>query len=337
MNRNNDLTQSGLLMKLAGLGFTLLIALIGQGLSKLPGMNQMGPLASSILIAVLYRQTFGYPERLRPGIEIAAKKLLRFAIVLFGLKLQMDVLFQKGLLLLAYDIITIFFALIVTLFLARLFKADMSLSLLLAIGTGVCGAAAIAAVSPIIRAKEEDTAIGIGSIALIGTIFAVGYTLLRPLVALSDLQYGIWSGISLHEIAHVALAAAPAGQDALAVALLAKLGRVFLLIPLSFALLLFAKKQNKNAAHPPIEFPWFLAGFILTSFLASFVLGKYLFLPTYYMTAISDFTTLLLTMAMVGLGLKVSLRDLRTKALKPLLALIITSVLLSLLTFYIVF
>src|SRR5699024_8269394 len=143
--------------------------------------------------------------------------------------LNIDVVFQDGLGLLARDALVIIFAIGVTVWLAKILKADKMISLLLGVGTGVCGAAAIAAMAPIVKAKEEDTAIGVGIIALMGTVFAIGYTLLMPILPLTFLDYGIWSGISLHELAHVAIAAEPAGQGALAIALLAKLGRVFLL------------------------------------------------------------------------------------------------------------
>ncbi|MBJ3773795.1 putative sulfate exporter family transporter, partial [Klebsiella pneumoniae] len=81
------------------------------------------------------------------------------------------------------------------------------------VGTGICGAAAIAAIAPIVKAKEEDTAIGVGMIALVGTVFAIGYTMLAPVLSLTPVQYGTWSGMSLHELAHVAVAAAPAGNE----------------------------------------------------------------------------------------------------------------------------
>ena len=87
---------------------------------------------------------------------------------------------------------------------------------------------------------------GVGAIALTGTLFAVAYTVLRPFLPLSDVEYGMWAGVSLHEIAHVALAGAPAGQDALAMALLAKLGRVFLLVPLCFVLMYVMKRKGKG-------------------------------------------------------------------------------------------
>lgn len=148
--------------------------------------------------------------------------------------------------LLLRDIGTIVFTIVVTMLLAKWLKADFLLSLLLAIGTGVCGAAAIAAVSPIVKTKEEDTAIGVGIIALTGTVFALLYTVLRPFLPMTNIEYGIWSGVSLHEIAHVALAGAPAGEDGLAIALLAKLGRVFLLVPLCFILMYWMYKRTPN-------------------------------------------------------------------------------------------
>lgn len=323
---------------LAGIGFTSLIAATGWGLAQLPGFRLVGPLACAILLAVAYRQVAGYPGAIRAGIQFSAKRLLRLAIVLFGLKLNIDVILHQGVGLLVRDAATIVFALGVTALVAKVVKADKSLSLLLGVGTGVCGAAAIAAVSPILGAEEEDTALGVGIIALMGTVFALAYTLLRTVVPLSAAQYGLWSGVSLHEIAHVALAAAPAGQDALAIALLAKLGRVFLLVPLSFLMMYWMRRQGgqgaqTQGAQTKVDFPWFLIGFILMSLLGSYVIGKAIVVPAAVLADLSNVTTFVLTMAMVGLGLNVSLRDVRSKALRPLLAMTITSVLLSVVTF----
>lgn len=323
---------------LAGVGFTFFIALLGFLLAKLPGFNHIGQLASAIIIAVAYRQFFGYPEVLRKGITFSSKKLLRLAIILYGLKLNIDIVFKDGLGLLARDAIVIAFAITVTVLIAKWLKADRMISLLLGVGTGVCGAAAIAAVAPIVKAKDEDTAIGVGIIALMGTVFAIGYTILRPIVPLLPTEYGIWSGISLHELAHVAIAAAPAGEDALAIALLAKLGRVFLLVPLCFIFIYFMKRKSKGSEgeQSKIEFPWFLVGFIALSLLGSYVLGHSIPVTEGFMDGVSTLTTWLLTAAMVGLGLNVSLKDLRERAMKPLIAMTITSVMLSVLAYFII-
>ncbi|MED3711511.1 putative sulfate exporter family transporter [Peribacillus frigoritolerans] len=318
---------------ISGIGFTLIIAVLGFILAALPGLNHIGPLACAILLAVVYRQIFGYPQKLRTGIQFSSKILLRFAIILYGLKLNMIVIFHQGFPLLLRGTITIIFSIAVLMIIAKWLKADFNLSLLLSVGTGICGAAAIAAVSPIIKAKDEDTAMGVGIIALVGTVFSIIYTLIYPFLSIGPMNYGNWVGISLHEIGHVALAAAPAGQDALAHALLAKLTRVFLLIPVCFILMLWMKKKGKIEGEARFEFPWFLIGFIVMSFVGSYIIGNKVMVSQKLMSYISDFTSFMLTMSMTGLGLNICLNELRTKAIRPLIAIIITSVLLSSLTY----
>jgi uncharacterized integral membrane protein (TIGR00698 family) len=312
-----------------GLIFTFVVAALGIGAAKLPLIDKLGPMVTAILIAVVYRQLAGYPERIRSGVQFAGKKILRLAIVLFGFKLNIDIILHQGLGLLARDAVTILLAMVVTMLVARWLKADFSLSLLLAVGTGVCGAAAIAAVSPIVKAKEEETAIGVGIIALMGTIFTIFYTILRPILDLSNIEYGVWSGISLHEIAHVAAAAAPAGQDAVAVALLAKLGRVLLLVPLCFILAGWMKRKNASGDQVKVEFPWFLIGFVITS-----LIGTYISIPQNIMQDLATLSSFLLTSAMVALGLNVSIQALRKKAFKPMISMLIASIVLSIFTFF---
>nr|WP_246439653.1 putative sulfate exporter family transporter [Bacillus benzoevorans] len=319
----------------SGVAFTFLIAVIGFMLAKMPVLDKIGPMASAIILAILYRQFVGYPESLRAGIQFSSKALLRCAIILYGLKLNMNVILSQGLGLLMRDMIVITFAILTTLWLGKKLKADASLTLLLGVGTGVCGAAAIAAVSPILKAKEEDTALGVGIIALVGTIFSIIYTILQPLLPLSASEYGIWSGLSLHELAHAALAGAAAGPDGLTFALLAKLGRVLLLVPLCLFLVYWMKRKETTATESAkIEFPWFLIGFIAMSLFGSYVLGDAIPVSESVSDGISSLTAFLLTSAMVGLGLNVSLSSLRTKAARPLIAMAITSVLLSAVAFF---
>ena len=313
-----------------GILFTLIIAAVGTATANLPVLNHIGGLLTAILIAVLYRNIFSYPENLRTGIQFSAQKLLRFAIVLYGFKLNIDVVLHQGGLLLVHDALSIIVAIATTMVLAKFFKADMNLSLLLGIGTGVCGAAAIAVVSPIVKADDEDTAIGVGIIALMGTLFAITYALIQPFLPITPVQFGIWSGISLHEIAHVAAAAAPAGTDALTMGLLAKLGRVFLLIPLSLILSFWMRRKDRNESAKSAPFPWFLVGFLATS-----LIGTYFPIPKDILFDISNVIgPFLLAAAMVGLGLNVHLSSLRSRALRPLLAMFIASIILSAFSYF---
>lgn len=322
---------------ITGVAFTFLIALLGYLLAMVPGFHYVGQLACAIIIAVFYRQIFGYPTAIQSGIVFSSKRLLRVAIILYGLKLNIATVLSDGLGLLVRDAGVIIFAIFAMIWLAKLLNANKTISLLLGVGTGVCGAAAIAAIAPIIKSKDEDTAISVGIIALMGTVFAIGYTILRPIVPLDAISYGIWTGTSLHEVAHVALAGAPAGEDGLAIALLAKLGRVFLLVPLCFIFIYIMKRKNKSEKQSAtIEYPWFLVGFIILSILGSYVFNHSIPVSDKVMEGVFSFTTWLLTAAMVGLGLNVSLKDLRTKAIRPLVAMTITSVALSVIVYFIV-
>ena len=318
---------------IAGVAFTFFIAFLGYLLALVPGFSYVGQLACAIILAIICRQVFGYPETIRAGLEFSAKKLLRAAIVLYGLRLNIEIIFSDGLGLLLKDAFVITIAILLMIWLGRVFKADPTIILLLGVGTGVCGAAAIAAVAPIVKSKDGDTAISVGIIALMGTVFSIIYTMIRPLLPIGNEEYGIWSGMSLHELAHVALAAAPAGQDALAMALLAKLGRVFLLIPLCFIFIFILNRKNRGTAEEKrsanIAFPWFLIGFIIMSLAGSYVIGPVIPISEAMMSKVYGLSTWLLTAAMVGLGLSVNLHDVRTKAMRPLAAMVITSAVIS--------
>src|SRR5690625_305150 len=161
-----------------GIGFTFLIAGLGYILAMAPIFNRVGPLASAIILAIIYRQIFGYPNRFKDGIGFSSKYILRLAIVLYGLKLNIHIIFQDGVGLLFKSAFIIAFSILMMLFIGKLFKADKQLTFLLGVGTGICGAAAIAATAQIMKAKEEETAISIAIIALIGTIFSIIYTIL---------------------------------------------------------------------------------------------------------------------------------------------------------------
>ncbi|MGW7926501.1 YeiH family protein [Staphylococcus xylosus] len=314
-----------------GILFTFIIAAISLISSKLPLLDKVGALTIAIVIAILFRHFKGYPESYRPGITFASKRLLKFAIILYGLKLNIFDVIGEGSTLLLIDGGVIIVSIGLMLLLNHYIKGDKAITLLLGIGTGVCGAAAIAAVSPILKSREKDTAISIGIVALIGTLFSLAYTVIYTLFTISPEVYGVWSGVSLHEIAHVILAADFSGETALRIGLLGKLGRVFLLIPLSIVLIFVMnlKSQSKNT-NQRIEMPYFLIGFVLMA-----IFHTYVPIPQFIMQIIEPLTTICLLMAMVALGLNVSFKDLQDRAFKPLIGVIIVSMILSTITFII--
>lgn len=321
---------------ITGILFTLVIAVLGFSLAELPVFEYIGPLATAIILAFIYRQIFGYPYKIAAGIQFSSKILLRAAIILYGLKLNIDLIFSQGLTLLVQSAIVIVFSVAASFIFSKIIKADMNISMLVGVGTGICGAAAIAAVAPILKTKDEDTAISIGIIALLGTLFSIGYIFVGPYLSMTSLEYGTWAGLSLHELAHVALAAEPAGVDALAVALLAKLSRVFLLVPLCFVLIFFIRRRTEGESVKKIPFPYFLIGFVLMSLLNSYVLGNHIIIAEEVMGVVSILTSILLTMAMTALGLNIDLRGTIKRALRPFIVIFSVSVILSTFVYFMI-
>ncbi len=290
-------------------------------------LNYLGPLAIAILIAVIIRNTLPYPQKWKTGIDFAAKKILRFAIILYGIRLNIAVVAHEGLPLIARAAGVIVGAILLTIIIGKLLKVEDNLMMLLAFGTGICGAAAIAAVSPILKAKEEDTAMAVGMIALMGTIFSLLYPAVGSLLHLAPAVYGYWSGFSLHEIAHAALAGAAYGDESLTPALLSKLSRVLFLFPVTLVLVGFLKFK-KGGTGQKASFPYFLLGFLAVSALGTWGTQQG-FLSASVEDAIAQTGTFFLAVAMAALGMSVDLKELKSRALKPLLMMTIVSIILS--------
>lgn len=314
-----------------GLSLTFIVALFSFLAPKLPILDKVGALTIAILIAILYRHFRGYPEQYSSGITFSSKYLLRFAIILYGLKLNIFDIIGQGSRLLAIDVGVVIFSIVMMLFVNKLLHGDKNIALLLGVGTGVCGAA-IAAVAPIFKSRKKDTAISIGIIALIGTIFSLIYTAIYAIFSMTTNVYGAWSGVSLHEIAHVVLAGGFGGSDALKIALLGKLGRVFLLIPLTIVLILIMRfRSSESSSKGRISIPYFLIGFVIMA-----LVNTYVTIPSALLNILNTVSTICLLMAMVALGLNVAFKDLKNRALKPLMTIIITSICLSSLAFIVV-
>lgn len=317
--------QSGGLIK--GILFTIVIAIIAFFLSKLPFLNYLGPLAIAIIIAVIIRNSLPYPQQWKSGLDFSSKKILRFAIILYGIRLNIAMIVNEGLPLIVKSAGVIVGAFLLTIIIGKLLGVEEKLMMLLAFGTGICGAAAIAAVSPILKAKEEDTAMAVGMIALMGTIFSLLYPTVGQLLHLTPEAYGYWSGFSLHEIAHAALAGAAFGDASLTPALLAKLSRVVLLFPVTLLLVGFLKIK-KGGAEQKASFPYFLLGFLAVSALGTWgtVQG---WLSQNVQNMIAGTGTFFLVVAMAALGMSVDFKELKSRALKPLIMLTIVSAILS--------
>lgn len=304
---------------LPGAALALIIAVAAHRL-----IAELIPVVSGLLIAVLggivLRSLGWVPAWAERGLGWAAKKLLRAGIVLLGLQLALGDLLGLGWEVLVVVVLTVGVTFFGMLGLGRLLGAPRGMTTLLATGTAICGASAVAAAAAAIDrgdGKDDDgapvqsaAAAAVAVVTLYGTVALLALPALGALLGLGDEQIGIWIGASVHEVGQVVAAGGVVGAAALAAATLVKLARVVLLAPVVAGLSVSRRRRRAAAAGPetgprPPLIPLFVLGF-----LAMMALRSVTDLPEPTLDFFADVTTMLLTTAMVGVGASVDLRRL---------------------------
>lgn len=318
-----------------GIGITLVIAILAKLLSGVPYLSIMGQLVIAIILGVVWSATIGVPAKFQHGVSFSSKKLLRLGIILLGMRLNLADIYHAGLSVFLIALINILFALFVVYGLSRVFGVDKKLGILTACGTAICGAAAVVAIAPQVKANDDETAIGVATIAILGTLFTLGYTFLYPILHLTPSGYGVFAGGTLHEIAHVIAAADPGGSAAVDLAVIVKLTRVALLVPIALVIGFIVKKREKGDSKSKFSMssiPWFIIGFLVMS--GVHTLGV---VPEELASWIVLVAYLLIAMAMAGLGLNIDIRTFKKLGVKPFAAGFVGSILLSILGYALVY
>lgn len=298
---------------------TLTCSLAGILLAKLPYANLIGALVLALLLGILMQFL---PERTRQeasgGMGFISNKFLRLGIILLGFRLDLEKLAAAGIKTILVAALAVAGTISLTYWLSRKFGAEDELAFLSACGCGVCGAAAVMGVSPQITAadearKRENEVLAVAVVCVMGTVFTLLEIGLKPVLGLTDSQFGIVAGGSLHEIAHAVASGGAFGNISLDSALIMKLSRVILLAPVALIIgYLYQRrsaKTNVNAVEKTqktgklLPIPWFLGGFILTS-----VLGTYLPFSASLLDALVQIAYIFLGMAMAALGVSVNFK-----------------------------
>ena len=319
---------------------TLAASIIASWLKQFPGFSLFGALIIALLIGMVLQfpirkwYSSRSPEH-KAGVKDAAglisNKLLRLGIILLGFKLNLQVLFTQGIKCLPIAAVVVTLTIVVCYNIARKLGVDPQLAILVAGGTGICGAAGVMGLSGSIKVppaqqdeKANNEVMAVAIIAIMGTIFALVEIAFGPLTGLTNTQLGITAGASLHEIAHAVAAGDAFG--AVDIATIMKLSRVLMLV---FAAIIIAIWWDKNHSQMPsdgkrkISFPWFMLGFIGASIIGTFVPFIATITPQ-----LVDFAYIVLGMAMAALGITVNFSALAKKGQKAFLASLITSILL---------
>lgn len=286
------------------------------------------PFASAVILAVLGGILVGssIPRSWWPGLAWAARSLLRVGVVLLGFQLSVAGVMTLGAPAVVAIVATVLLGLGVTILSGRLLGVPRSTTLLVATGCSICGASAVAALGGAIRARSEEIAVAVALVTLFGTgaIFVIPW--LAGLLGLDDPAMGAWAGISVHEVAQVVAASAPAGAGALTVAVVVKLTRVILLAPIVAVAAAASRRAGRPAetdlatSRPPLV-PVFVVLF------AGAVVARSLgVVPDAVAGASPPVTTFLLTAALFALGTGVRVRSLLREGRRSILLGAIASV-----------
>lgn len=213
---------------------------------------------------------------------------------------------KEGLGLTIYSIVlTVFLGLLLT----RLFKLDLKLGHLILSGTAICGGSAIAAISPVINAKSKTISIALGIVFLLNSIALFVFPVVGHLLHLTQEQFGLWCAIAIHDTSSVVGAALGYGDEALRIATTVKLSRTLWIVPLSiFSMFLFKTKGEK------IKVPYFIVLFIV-----AIVINSYHVLPAPATHIIVLIAKRLLIITLFLVGTSISINDLKSTGLKPIL------------------
>lgn len=299
----------GLLLALGAAGASVLIAGLVPALSPLLVAILLGALLANL--TSVGRQM---PAVLAPGMQVASKRLLRLGIVLLGMQLVLTDILGLGWTVLAGVVTVVGVGIGATVWLGRRWNLDPTLTLLVACGFSICGAAAIAGVDGVLtRRRAQQTATAIALVVIFGSSMILLMPLLASALGLDQRTAGVWVGASVHEVAQVVAAGAIIGTAAMKVAVIVKLARVLMLAPVLAVVSWQQRKlavadaaqagesadQPKATTKPPLV-PLFVVGF-----LAMVVLRSTGVVPTELLAPIKLVQTLLLAAAMFALGCSV--------------------------------
>jgi len=288
---------------------------------------------SSLTLAILLGMVLGntlYPnfsEQLSDGVNFAKGQILRLAIIFYGFKLTLTQVASVGMPAVMTDALVLTSTFLLTYWLGtRWLKVDKQTTLLIGAGASICGAAAVIAAEPVVKAEAHKVTIAVATVVVFGTIAMLLYPFLYQLgwlqPWLNAQQYGIYTGSTIHEVAQVVVAGNAVSTEVGNTAVVTKMIRVMMLAPflliLSFVLTATSSKNGEKLSLmkrvQQVKVPWFAFIFILVVLLHTWVPMTASFERS--MVMLDD---VLLTMAMFALGLTTHLSAVKQAGVKPLI------------------
>ena len=199
-----------------------------------------------------------------------SKKLLQYSVVGLGFGMNLHASLASGKEGMLFTIISVIGTMLIGMFIGRkLLKVNRDTSYLISSGTAICGGSAIAAVGPVIKAKDSDMSVALATIFVLNAIALFVFPVLGGWLGLTQQEFGTWAAIAIHDTSSVVGAGAAYGEEALQVATTIKLTRALWIIPLALVTSFIFKSEGRK-----VSIPWFILWFIVAILMNTYVLDS---------------------------------------------------------------
>ena len=280
----------------------------------------MSPVVIGIILGIVLGNSIPsfLTDKLKSGTAFASKYILRTAIIFYGFRITFQNIIEVGTPGLLVSLIMVCSTLMLGIFLGKkLFGMDSDIALLTAAGSAICGAAAVCATESVLKNEKHKSVIAISTVVLFGTISMFVYPALfhSGILHMSSDVFGIFAGGSIHEVAQVVVAGNGVNEAAANSAVIVKMTRVMLLVPVlvSLGFLIVRKNKSKSETKNKFPLPYFVLGFVLVAGINSLHLFSQPSVET-----INTADTFLLTIAMCALGLETHFSKFKEAGTKPI-------------------
>ena len=322
-------------LKGKGIFVCLLIALFAWLLTNtITFLSIIGAPVIGILTGMIFSILLKNKTTVKDGITFTSKKILQFAVILLGFGLNLTTIAKVGVSSLPIIVSTISISLLVAYILQKLLKTPINTSILIGVGSSICGGSAIAATAPVVDANDTEIAQSISVIFLFNVIAAILFPTLGSLLGLSNSDFALFAGTAINDTSSVTAAAATwdtlhgTNGTVLEYATIVKLTRTLAIIPITFVLSLLRIKREKNTTTQrnlsvrklfPMFILYFILASIVTTIITSFCTGYQLQLAQNTFVFLKQVSKFLIVMAMSAIGLNTNIITLIKNGGKPIL------------------
>lgn len=246
---------------------------LGHFLIPIGGLLALTPWVSSwmaLALGLALTLTCGNPYLAQ--IKNITHRLLAISIVGLGAGMNLAVIGQVGVQGIGYTVVGIACVAMIGTLLGKFLKTEKDTSLLITVGTAICGGSAIAAVAPVINAKHHEVSVSLGIVFILNATALVLFPWLGHQFMLDQSQFGLWAALAIHDTSSVVGATLQYGPEALAVGTTVKLARAMWIIPVAMLIgFIRARSQKSDVQKQKTKKPWFILGFIIAAALVTWI------------------------------------------------------------------